>query len=239
VAEDSTRRAVLVGNSDGIGLALTSELLTRGWRVHGLSRSPSPVSAAAYTHVVADVRAPEFAAALSGLTASRVDLCIYCAGVGDGFDARHLDRDTATLEINLVGLARTVQLLLPSMLARPPATLVGLSSMADALPGRGAPAYAASKAGMSFYLEGLAGAVRVSGVRVVNVRLGFVDTKMAQAPVRPFLLAREAAARRILKAVLAPRPRARVNIPRRAAAAMAVLALANAGARLLRLRLPY
>jgi NAD(P)-dependent dehydrogenase (short-subunit alcohol dehydrogenase family) len=32
--------ALIVGNSDGIGLALTRRLLGEGWRVTGVSRSP-------------------------------------------------------------------------------------------------------------------------------------------------------------------------------------------------------
>jgi NAD(P)-dependent dehydrogenase (short-subunit alcohol dehydrogenase family) len=39
----SAGRAVLVGNSDGIGLALTTRLLLAGWQVTGLSRSASSV----------------------------------------------------------------------------------------------------------------------------------------------------------------------------------------------------
>jgi NAD(P)-dependent dehydrogenase (short-subunit alcohol dehydrogenase family) len=35
------RRAVIIGNSDGIGYALTRRLLDDGWTVAGLSRSAS------------------------------------------------------------------------------------------------------------------------------------------------------------------------------------------------------
>ncbi len=35
------KKAVIIGNSDGIGLALTKRLLNSGWNVLGLSRSPS------------------------------------------------------------------------------------------------------------------------------------------------------------------------------------------------------
>ena len=53
-----------------------------------------------------------------------------------------------------------------------------------------APSYSASKAGLSSWLGGLALALRPRGVHVTNVRLGFVDTKMAKAVpwgVRVFL----------------------------------------------------
>lgn len=39
-------RAMLVGNSDGIGLAATKRLLAAGWDITGVSRSESPLSGA-------------------------------------------------------------------------------------------------------------------------------------------------------------------------------------------------
>lgn len=41
---------------------------------------------------------------------------------------------------------------------------------------------------MSSYLGGLALALRPRGIAVSNVRLGFVDTKMAKSPVRPLMI---------------------------------------------------
>jgi NAD(P)-dependent dehydrogenase (short-subunit alcohol dehydrogenase family) len=52
------RRALVVGNSDGIGLALTKRLLADGWTVVGLSRRPSPLPAAAYP-LMSPLNAPE------------------------------------------------------------------------------------------------------------------------------------------------------------------------------------
>ena len=40
---------------------------------------------------------------------------------------------------------------------------------------------------MSAYFEALALALRPLGVVVTNIRFGFVDTKMAKAPMRPFM----------------------------------------------------
>jgi hypothetical protein len=88
---------------------------------------------------------------------------------------------------------------------------------------------------MSYYLEGLASALGRRGVAIVNVRLGFVDTKMAKSPIKPFMLDVDTAAARILQAVLAERPQRRVNIPQRAALMMWLLARYASTRRLLRL----
>lgn len=42
--------ALLIGNTDGIGLAATRRLLGEGWRVTGVSRSPSRLEDGGYEH---------------------------------------------------------------------------------------------------------------------------------------------------------------------------------------------
>jgi short-subunit dehydrogenase len=231
------RSALLIGTSDGIGKELARQLLERGWNVVGLSRSAGGPTGDRYRHIVIDVRASDYGAALdSVLTERGFELCIYCAGTGDLFDAAQLHRETDTLRVNLIGLAETVEHVLPRMLAQGHGTLAGLSSLGDALPVRSAPSYAASKVGMSYYLEGLASALPKGRVSIVNVRLGFVDTKMAKSPVKPFMLDVDSAAARILNAVLAVRPRTRLNIPQRAAILMWFIACLVSTLRVLRLR---
>jgi short-subunit dehydrogenase len=229
--------ALLIGNSDGIGLAMTRQLLERGFAVTGVSKSPSPVSHEAYRHIVLNVSSADYGDKLdAALPSDRIRLCVYCAGIGEDFAIDGLRQDVATLEVNLVGCVRTVERVLPRMVADGPAVLAGLSSLADVAPSRVAPAYAASKAGMTYYLEGLAGAVRGTGVSVVNVRLGFVDTKMAKSPWKPWMIGADEAALRILGSLLQGRPATRVNIPRRAAAvATAVASVARLAGRWSRL----
>jgi NAD(P)-dependent dehydrogenase (short-subunit alcohol dehydrogenase family) len=217
--------ALVVGSSDGIGLALCRQLLERGFAVSGIARSPAPLAHERYRHAQLDVTDPHFSERLrASLPAERIALCIYCAGIGERFSPEGLRLDVATLDTNLLGLARTLECLLPRLTASPPAVFAGLSSLADVVPSRIAPAYAASKAGMTYYLEGLATPLRRSGVAIVNVRLGFVDTKMAKSPWKPCMLTPDVAATRILRALLRERPAVRVNIPRRMAFLLRALA---------------
>ncbi len=194
------RRVLVVGNSDGIGLALTGRLLAEGSTVVGLSRRRSPVEAAGYRHVVADVAAPDYRTVLQALLGSEppFDACVYCAGIGDLFDPANLARDAEVVRVNLVGAIETASLVLPPMIAAGRGHLVGLSSIGDGI-SAAAPSYAASKAGMSSYLDGLSLALRPLGVQVTNVRFGFVDTKLAKHPVRPFMLTTERAAGVVLR----------------------------------------
>jgi short-subunit dehydrogenase len=210
--------ALVIGNTDGIGLALTRQLLDRGTEVIGISKRPSTLVHEAYRHHVLDVSDDRYSERLTEiLPGAGLRLCIYCAGIGEWFALQDMALDVLTLQVNLMGLARTASVIVPRLAANGGGVFAGLSSLADLTPSSAAPAYAASKVGMSYYLEGLAAAVARTRVAVVNVRLGFVDTKMAKARRRPWMISADAAARRILRSLTADRPSSRLNVPRRAA----------------------
>jgi NAD(P)-dependent dehydrogenase (short-subunit alcohol dehydrogenase family) len=186
--------ALLVGNSDGIGLAATRRLLGEGWEVIGLSRSESAVAAPGYRHVVADVGDGEYVRVLEDVVAGAPpDLCIYFAGIGELLDVGDMGAEARIIDVNLTGMVRTASVVIPLMVRRGSGHFIGLSSMADELLSPDAPSYHASKAGFSNYLEGLALALKGKGVHVTNVRFGFVDTKMAKSDVKPFMMSVEKA----------------------------------------------
>jgi NAD(P)-dependent dehydrogenase (short-subunit alcohol dehydrogenase family) len=206
-------RALIIGNSDGIGLALTKRLLTAGYQVHGISRRASEIEHPAYQHVICDVTASAYPATLRQViqAAQGLDLCVYSVGIGDFLDLGDMTAEASVFRTNLMGLVATTSLVVPAMLERGSGHFVGLSSIADQAISSDAPSYAASKAGVSSYLAGLALALRPRGIHVSNVRLGFVDTKMAKAPQRPLMISVEQAVD-ILMRCLEQRP-ARLTHP--------------------------
>ena len=182
-------KALLVGNSDGIGLATTKRLLAAGWDIIGVSKSPSPISSKNYQHRVADVsdnKYPDLLAEL--LQEGPLDLCIYFVGIGELLDPLDMSAEVKIFEVNLTGMVRTATAVLPGMVEEGRGHFIGVSSMADELLSAEAPSYHASKAGFSNYLGGLALALKPKGVYVTNVRFGFVDTKMAKGDVKPFMM---------------------------------------------------
>ena len=76
--------AIVIGSSDGIGLATVRALLGRGFDVAGLSRSPlpperlavAPEQAARYRHVAVDIRAPEYRDRLSEVVEDEVPVVV-------------------------------------------------------------------------------------------------------------------------------------------------------------------
>jgi NAD(P)-dependent dehydrogenase (short-subunit alcohol dehydrogenase family) len=201
-----SRHVLIIGNTDGIGLHSTRRLLDRGWQVTGVSRRASPVVHAAYQHHVLDVSDRDYLEKLQAILGKEaVDTCIYCAGIGGPVDPKDLRSDVRIFEVNLMGALRTAQAIMPAMVAAGRGHFVVLSSQADALVVARAPSYSASKAGLSSYFEGLGLALRPHGVAVSNLRLGFVDSKTARAPVRPFMYTLDQAVD-VVELVLAKRP---------------------------------
>ncbi len=187
-------KALLVGNSDGIGLATTKRLLAVGWDIIGVSRSETPVTNTTYHHRVADVGDHRYSELIDELVMEGpLDLCIYFAGIGEPLNPLDMSGEARIFDVNLTGMVRTAAAVIPNMVKREQGHLIGVSSLADELLSAQAPSYHASKAGFSNYLGGLALALRPKGVHVTNVRFGFVDTKMAKGDVRPFMMSVEKA----------------------------------------------
>jgi len=187
-------KAILVGSSDGIGLATTRRLLTAGWNVIGISRSESPIKSTTYHHRVTDVSDSMYPELLHELVLEgTLDLCIYFVGIGELLDPLDMKEEPKIIDVNLTGMVRTAAGVIPRMVKGGHGHFIGVSSLADELLSAEAPSYHASKAGFSNYLGGLALALKPKGVYVSNVRFGFVDTKMAKGAHKPFMMSVEKA----------------------------------------------
>ena len=214
------RHAIIIGNTDGIGLALTRRLLGDGWAVTGVSRRAAAFTHDRYVHLTADVTGPAYREELAA--AAPAELCVYAAGVGELLDLDDLAAQTRAIEVSLLGVARTIEVLVPRMRAAGGGHIIGLSSLADALITPEAPGYAGAKAGMTSYLLGLGAALRPHGVHISTVRFGYVDTKMAKGPVKPLMITVDRAVEVLLRCI---RTRAAVvSYPRRMAALIATAA---------------
>ena len=187
-------RALLIGNSDGIGLAMTKRLLTSGWSIIGVSKSESPISSKDYNHNLLDVSDNQYSKFIDKLVKKYTfDLCIYFAGIGELFNPSDMSSEAKIIDVNLSGMVKTASAVIPKMVSIGQGHFIGISSLADELLSAEAPSYHASKAGFSNYLGSLALALKSKGVFVTNVRFGFVDTKMAKGDVKPLMISVEKA----------------------------------------------
>jgi short-subunit dehydrogenase len=242
----SSRTAVIIGASSGIGEALAHQLDRDGWRVGLLARRLDRLEAIRETLAPEtavwrfDVAQSDAAAILEHVLEEMggVDLVIISAGTGHlNHDLRwELDADTVT--VNVVGFMAVAQSAMRHFLKRGRGHLVGISSIAALRGNRGAAAYAASKAFQSCYLDGLRDLARHRRcpIAVTEVQPGFVDTAMMKTDtplppvIRRLLVASPAtAARQILRAVQKRKPHAYIT-RRYALAAFILRLLPRAGA---------
>jgi short-subunit dehydrogenase len=175
--------------------ALAAKLLSRGARtVH------------CYPLDVADADALRNAAEDFTRQAGTPDIVIANAGVSSGTLTEHQE-DLAVirriLEINVFGMAATFSPFIPAMQQRGNGRLVGIASVAGIRGLPGAEAYSASKAAAIAYLESLRLEMRPSGVKVVTIAPGYIETPMTAInpyPM-PFMLPAKEAARRFARAI--------------------------------------
>ncbi len=196
-----SQHILIIGNSDGIGAAVTRALVARGDTVVGISRSPSPLAEKGPRHLTLDVTSPEYPAVLQRLVSKEdpIDVCIYCAAIGSELTLPDLSKEAQVIEVNLTAMVRTMAALTPDWLSRGNGHFIGLSSLADDFYNQDAPSYTASKAAFSNYLVSMALKLKPHGVNVTNIRFGYVDTKLPKAEQKPMMMTVERAAEHVLR----------------------------------------
>jgi short-subunit dehydrogenase len=210
-----TLKVFITGASSGIGEALATLYAGRGATLGLVARRGealerlrgalnSPVEP--YASDVRDARAMRAAAEHFMGRHGVPDIVIGNAGVSHGTLTEVAD-DLAvfreTLDINVLGLVHTFHPFVAPMRAERRGALVGIASVAGYRGIPGASAYSASKAAAIRYLEALRVELRGSGVRVLTICPGFIDTPMTKRnpyPM-PFLLDAGEAARRFARVI--------------------------------------
>lgn len=206
----------ITGASSGIGQALAWEyargghvvglVARRGDRLHDLIDRLPGGRHKAYVVDVTDRVALHAAAHDFERHVGVVDIVIASAGVSAGTltetgEDFEVFRDI--FAINVLATMATFEPFIPGMKQRRQGTLVGIASVAGVrgLPGAGA--YSASKAAVKTYCESLRVELGGSGVDVVTVAPGYVQSEMtAHNPyAMPFLLPAQEFARRCVRAI--------------------------------------
>ena len=210
----------ITGASSGIGQALALRYHQAGFRLALVARRSeaieawavalglAPDSYAVYGADVADtdsiVAAAQACIARQGLP----DVVIANAGISIGIDSAQREDIDAMAQVfatNNIGLAASFQPFMQAMRARGSGRLVGIASVAGirGLPGHAA--YCASKAAVISYCEALRGELRGTGVQVITISPGYVDTPLTRKnryPM-PFLMQASTFAEQAYQAITA------------------------------------
>lgn len=195
-------RVVITGASSGIGEALARYYAAQGAtlglisRRHGVDVTDEAAMAAAAQDFMRRHGVPDLVIANAGIATGT-----------EGADLRDVAKLRKLLEVNVTGLAATFAAFAPAMREAGRGTLAGIASVAGfrGLAGNGA--YSASKSAAITWMESLRAELHGSGVSVVCVCPGYIDTPMTQVNRfrMPFLLSADEAARRIARAIAARR----------------------------------
>jgi short-subunit dehydrogenase len=208
----------ITGASSGLGQALAWRFYQAGYSLALVARRTHEIQAWAeqrgldplrYRVYGADVAAIDsiVAAGENCLIQQGVpDVVLACAGISFGVDtARRVDLDVIarTFAVNNIGTAATFNPFLDRMVQRGSGVLVGIGSVNGIRGFAGHGANCPSKAAMISYCECLRGELRSSGVKVVTLCPGYIDTPLTRQNrySMPFLMPPQEFAERAFDAI--------------------------------------
>jgi NAD(P)-dependent dehydrogenase (short-subunit alcohol dehydrogenase family) len=203
----------VTGAARGIGAESARQLRQRGARIALAGLEPELLEQRAaelggdtafFEADVTDRDAIEAAVAGAVERFGGIDVVIANAGVASGGPVATMDPAAfeTVIEVNLLGVWRTVRAALPHVTARG-GYVLPIASLAAALHGPMMSAYAASKAGVEAFADSLRTEVRHTGTAVGCAYFSFIDTDMVR---RGFERASAQRAKERLRGPLKPPP---------------------------------
>jgi NADP-dependent 3-hydroxy acid dehydrogenase YdfG len=181
----STKVALVTGGSSGIGEVTARQLMDAGFVVYAAARRTDRMAAleADGVHVVeldvTDEGSVQQAVATVLSEQGRIDVLVNNAGYGSygALEDVPLAEAQAQLDVNVIGLARLTQLVLPSMRAQGSGTVINISSVGGRFATPMGAWYHASK----YAVEGLSDAMRLElkrfDINVVVIEPGSIQTE--------------------------------------------------------------
>lgn len=178
------RLALVTGASSGIGAASARALAADGFRVVCAARRTDRIEALAEeidgVAVTCDVTSADSVAALAEAVGPRLDVLVNNAGGAFGAD-RVESADVADwaqmYEVNVLGVARVTQALLPALRASGAALIVNIGSTAGQVTYPGGGGYTAAKHGLHAVSQTLRMELNGEPVRVTEIAPGMVRTE--------------------------------------------------------------
>lgn len=166
--------AIVTEAASGIGASSAHALQAAGHRVFGTYRKPPTTPTPGVEYVECDVTdnvAVDTAVGKVLATTGRIDLLVNDAGVGvtGAAEESSLEQAKFLFDVNVFGVIRMTEAVLPSMRQQASGRIVNISSVLGLIPSPFSALYAASKHAVEGYSESLDHEVRSSGIRDVLV----------------------------------------------------------------------
>jgi NAD(P)-dependent dehydrogenase (short-subunit alcohol dehydrogenase family) len=193
---NSGKTAIVTGASSGIGRASAEALARAGFTVFGTSRRKAGDGPAGVSMLTCDVTDGDSVSALVSTVLAqtdRIDLLVNNAGVGllGGAEESSVAQVQALFDVNLFGVMRMTNAVLPSMRRRCQGRIINIGSILGLVPAPYSAHYSAVKHALEGYSESLDHEVRVFDIRVSVIEPAFVRTVFDQNGIEPDLLLKE------------------------------------------------
>jgi len=187
---NSGKTAVVTGASSGIGRATAEALVRAGFTVFGTSRRKAGNGPGGVTMLACDVTDGEAIAVLVSTVLSRtgrIDLLVNNAGVGllGGAEEFSIAQVQALFDVNLFGVMRMINAVLPSMRQRGEGRIINIGSILGLVPAPYSAHYSAVKHAIEGYSESLDHEVRAFNIRISVIEPAFVRTVFDQNGIEP------------------------------------------------------
>ena len=205
-------KAIIIGASSGVGMQLAKliaedgfEIGLTGRRTELLNKLASELSCKTYTKYMDIADTQEAMKTLSDLIEEMggLDLIFISSGIGHiNYDLdQHLEQDT--INTNVSGVTAIINTAMKYFLTKKSGHLAVMSSIASLRGSAESPAYNASKAYLSNYLEGMYCLVKKQklGITITDIKAGLIDTAMAKGDGLFWVMPLEKAVKQIYKAL--------------------------------------
>ena len=204
--------AIIVGASSGIGREVAKLLLADGWKLGVAARREEPLlelkkEAPERVEVMPiDVTKPDAGERLQRLIQhlGGIDLYLHASGIGKQNRTLEEDIELSTLETNGVGFTRMLGVAYRYFAEKGVGQIAAITSIAGTKGLGPAPAYSATKAFQSTYIQSLEQQAHQRGlnIRFTDIRPGFVDTALLNDGFPyPMLMRPESVARDIVRSI--------------------------------------
>ena len=212
----SNKKAIIVGASSGIGLEVAKRLLSDGWNLGIAARREEPLQALKATAperieiMTIDVTKSDAEERLLSLIdqLGGMDLYFHASGIGKQNRTLEPDIELSTMETNAVGFTRMIGTAYRYFAKKGEGHIAAITSIAGTKGLGPAPAYSATKALQTTYLQALEQQAHQSrlNIRFTDIRPGFVDTALLSGTFKyPMLMKPEAVARDIVSSIISKR----------------------------------
>ena len=173
--------AIVTGATAGIGAATAGALHAAGYRVFGTYRKLPATKMPGIDYVACDVTndlAVDAAVREVLAKAGRIDLLVNNAGVGlvGAAEESSLEQAKSVFDVNLFGVIRMTNAVLPAMRQQRSGRIINLSSVMGLIPSPFMALYSSSKHAVEGYSQALDHEIRGSGIRAVLVEPGYTRT---------------------------------------------------------------